>query len=184
MKYIQRLLELFFTNIGTLLFDWKIRQAFSRSQVPNLELISSKYSLDRCEICQIMFPDDTINKKLTEFSNHLKYQSLKDKRFQTEQELIKFEKEHRRSRSYMTLGLSMFFVIILCILFNAIDSSIFNMDIDYLNAELVILFLLTVIIVITVTLLLSKNSINVRRTYEKQLKYIDNEMKKLEDLKN
>lgn len=53
----------FFTNIGTLLFDWKIRQSFSRSQIPDIESTSAKYGADLCDICKILFTDDTLQKK-------------------------------------------------------------------------------------------------------------------------
>lgn len=70
----------FFTNIGTLLFDWKIRQAFSRTQVPDMENTGAKYGSDLCGICKIIFTDEAIQKKLEAFSAKLSYNELSDER--------------------------------------------------------------------------------------------------------
>lgn len=77
----------FFINIGTLLFDWKIRQAFSRSQIPDLENTSAKYGSDLCNICKIILPDESTQKKLDYFSTRLLYQSFNEERKQAEKDL-------------------------------------------------------------------------------------------------
>lgn len=63
----------FFVNIGTLLFDWKIRQAFSRSQIPNLETVSAAYSSELCNIAKVLFAQKYIQEKIDIFYNHLEY---------------------------------------------------------------------------------------------------------------
>lgn len=77
----------FFTNIGTLLFDWKIRQAFSRSQVPDIENTSSKYGLDLCEICKIIFSNNDILERIKHFYKQLCFKQLEEKRQQIEDKL-------------------------------------------------------------------------------------------------
>ena len=77
----------FFINIGTLLFDWKIRQAFSRSQIPDLENTSAKFGSDLCNICKIILPDEGVQKKLEHFSTRLLYQRFDEERKQIEEEL-------------------------------------------------------------------------------------------------
>lgn len=72
-KIYSKITGTFFTNIGTLCFDWKIRQAFSRSEIPDLEKISHDYGHDLCEMCRIMFSEATIQKRLIAFSDYLLY---------------------------------------------------------------------------------------------------------------
>lgn len=74
----------FFTNIGTLLFDWRIRQAFSRSQVPDLETTSASFGEELCDICEIMFKENEIQEKLNEFRDNLVYQKLEEEYRATE----------------------------------------------------------------------------------------------------
>lgn len=77
----------FFTNIGTLLFDWKIRQAFSRSQIPDLENTSEQYGWDLCNVCQVIFRDEFAQEGLEHFSERIQYRRLKKKKAQKEFEL-------------------------------------------------------------------------------------------------
>lgn len=79
----------FFTNIGTLLFDWRIRQAFSRSQIPDLENTSSQYSSDICSICKVIFPDRAVQERLEYFSLKLLRQKLEKEREEIEEKLYK-----------------------------------------------------------------------------------------------
>lgn len=77
----------FFTNIGTLLFDWKIRQAFSRSQVPDIETSSEQYGQDLCNICKVIFRDKVTREGLARFSAQVQYQKLKAEQMQVKSEL-------------------------------------------------------------------------------------------------
>lgn len=93
----------FFTNIGTLLFDWKIRQAFSRSQIPDFENTSAKYGLDLCDICKIIFPDKFIHQKLDQLSEQLRCRQLEERRSQMEEKLYKSAHQSQGSLNYSLL---------------------------------------------------------------------------------
>lgn len=95
-KIYSKIVGTFFTNIGTLLFDWKIRQAFSRSQVPDIESASVKYGLDLCDICKVMFRDRTTQSRLNHFYASIRRQEVKRKQEQVKHELKKLS----RSRSF------------------------------------------------------------------------------------
>lgn len=84
----------FFTNIGTLRFDWKIRQAFSRSQIPDLENSSADFGMDLCEICNIIFQKPNIQEKVSNFADQLAYQELEERRNELEK---KFDEEFSNS---------------------------------------------------------------------------------------
>lgn len=77
----------FFTNIGILLFDWKIRQAFSRSQIPDFENTSEQYGWDLCNVCKVIFRDKVAQEGLEYFSEEIRYQRLKKEKMQKEFEL-------------------------------------------------------------------------------------------------
>ncbi|MDE5931818.1 MAG: ParA family protein [Lachnospiraceae bacterium] len=85
----------FFTNIGTLLFDWKIRQAFSRSQVPDLEYASAQYGADLCDICKIIFQGGVILERLERFSLQSRYRQLEEKRRQVEEKMYEKTRKGR-----------------------------------------------------------------------------------------
>ena len=68
----------FFTNMGILLFDWKIRLAFSRSQVPDLEHISSEYGKSLCILCQDMIKEKSVSSKIERFVKKLERHKLEE----------------------------------------------------------------------------------------------------------
>lgn len=62
----------FFTNIETVLFDWKIRKAFSLSEIPDMDKTSARYGEQMLNICNILFKEDFYKEKLNSFANKLK----------------------------------------------------------------------------------------------------------------
>ena len=77
----------FFVNVGTLLFDWKIRQAFSRSQIPDFENISREYGLGLCEVCKIIMSEKSIQEKIERFREQIVFQQLQEERSEIEKNL-------------------------------------------------------------------------------------------------
>lgn len=112
----------FFTNIGTFLFDWKIRQAFSRSQIPDLENTSASFGIDLCNICKVMIPERVLNEKLDSFSSHLKLQQLEEKKGQLEDKLKHLSSKTRlSSRILFPIALSMISLIAVLAIPTSID---------------------------------------------------------------
>lgn len=109
-KIYSKIVGTFFTNIGTLLFDWKIRQAFSRSQIPDMENTSAQYGLDLCNICKIIFSGETVQKKLHLFSSRLHYRNLENKREEIDKKLD--ELIERRSLSAWKLCIPVLFLLV------------------------------------------------------------------------
>ena len=60
-----------FTNIETVMFDWKIRKAFSVAQIPDMENTSANYGMQLLNISNILFPETSIQNKLKKFSTIL-----------------------------------------------------------------------------------------------------------------
>lgn len=68
-----------FTNIETVMFDWKIRKAFSVSQIPDMENTSANYGRQIFNICSILLPQDTILDKLNRFKSTLDIHEFQEK---------------------------------------------------------------------------------------------------------
>ena len=94
----------FFTNIGTLLFDWKIRQAFSRTQIPDMESTSRKYGYDLCEVCRIIFPERKLDAKIERYFLNLQVRETREKQEQMEAKKAELEKELTDLRKKKTWG--------------------------------------------------------------------------------
>jgi len=72
-----------FTNIETVIFDWKIRKAFSVAQVPDMKNTSIGYGKQVYNICKILFSSPMLLKKLQDFQAYL----LLHENYETEKEL-------------------------------------------------------------------------------------------------
>lgn len=172
----------FFTNIGTLLFDWKIRQAFSRSQIPDLENTSAQYGLDLCEICKLMLLERPAQKKVENLQNQLRYHALEEKRTQVESKLYEFEDKFNSNRKWNLLAVIVG-VISICLLFSflifeknqTVDSPIFNYFLAFLSILLLPLFCMSLGKIIG-----SRSEIRRERwKYQQELNELNRKMQKM-----
>ena len=168
----------FFTNIGTLLFDWKIRQAFSRSQIPDLENISAQYGSDLCSVCKIILFDNAIQKKLERFSEKLRLQKLKEEHKKVENQLHKLAPKYQTRYMFLT-SIIVFFSIIIFIV--AQDLIVLQKAIGGIIYSAILLTILIVCIVMLATSGIRDNRER-RRKYEKELREIDKEIEKIKRL--
>lgn len=176
----------FFTNIGTLLFDWKIRQAFSRAQIPDLENTSAKYGSDLCAICQIILSDMGSQEKLGRFSSQLTYRQLKEKYKKTEDELYKVEANRHPFKKIFPVilllaAISMIAISAVFILFSSSDDSLFlNFDFESLVP---IIFTSVVVATLIYSMFLldssSQESRKTRQKYARELRNLDKELEKI-----
>lgn len=174
----------FFVNIGTLLFDWKIRQAFSRSQIPDIENTSAKFGSDLCNICKIILPSKDIQQRLAIFLNKLHYQHFVDERKKIEKQLSSllrpnlFRIKLKYSASLIVLlGMIAFFFVRMNKYFSLDLSSNIIMTLSIFLCLLIFIFPLTADAADTL-----RGSRNERQKYERRLKEIDKELKKIDNL--
>lgn len=176
----------FFTNIGTLLFDWKIRQAFSRSQIPDIGCVSAQYSFDLCNICKIILPRSDTKRKIESVSIQLRYRHLMEEREQTVEKLEEFAdagtpfwKELLKGIGAL-VGMLASLASILLLLIN-IDS--FDMNYVVLGA-LSVLGLATIFMGMTFLSLTERNNSpnEDRQKYEHNLRKIDKELENISQL--
>lgn len=180
----------FFINIGTLLFDWKIRQAFSRSQTPDLENTSAKFGSDLCNICKIIFADRAIQGRLEQFLTHLHYQQLEEARNQTADKLHNLynlsTKSHRFQKSFLLMTYAL---IIIAGIFLLIQSDFLGENSLYWKTSSTMLPIIAVLLstllgVITAFYVTEtfQETRKERQNYERKLKDIDKELEKLDRL--
>ena len=142
----------FFTNIETVLFDWKIRKAFALSEIPDMEKTSAKYGEQIYNICKVLLPEDKFQKKLIMFSSVLEYyKSVEEKELLlTNMKKEKLEYIKKKTGRYkmisLTIALSSMFAVIfsLLILINKMNDLIIK------NFEIILiplLFLLSAIVI-------------------------------------
>ena len=177
----------FFTNIGTLLFDWKIRQAFSRSIIPDLENVSAKYGQDLCNICKIIFPDESIQERLENFSSQLLYNTLEENHKQVEEKLhILNNNRNLYSKLYLPILNILFSILSIITIFFSIFSSSMHIDDNYINIVIISLLMLCFITICTILYNVDNDNIyqkrKERQRYERELKDIDRELEKLNRL--
>lgn len=178
----------FFTNIGTLLFDWKIRQAFSRAQVPDLENTGAKYGKDLCGICKIMIPDKAVHEKLGKFSDHLRYRQLKEQREQITEELYGSENRTKKGWRFVSLFVSVSTLIIaisLLYLLYLPEGQFILSGTNSVKITNVLIGFLAVLLCLIGSFLgidhLEENRMK-RKLYQRELKRIDGELEKLNRL--
>ena len=169
----------FFTNIGTLLFDWKIRQAFSRSQIPDLEKNSAKYGSDLCDICKIVFPDMAIQGKFNSFSTNILYRQAEEEREQTKKKIHELANKPRRLYKAVLMGelavvlltlLIMRYMMMLNDHFYISDSGLFVS----LTASII-----AIIGIFAFYIGSSREDRKLRQSYERKLKEIDDKIEEL-----
>ena len=184
-EYYSKIVGTFFTNIGTLLFDWKIRQAFSRSQIPDLENASAKYGKDLCDICQIAITDKDIQDSLNTFSLQLNYSRLKEERAQTEAKLDELSKHSRLSSKGIIIPLYSSMTIIG---FLGALVFIFKEMLPVTYKSTYYILLVFAICLTAMTILISSSSImdslhsdrRIRRIYQRKLKELDDTINRLD----
>ena len=144
----------FFTNIGTITFDWSIRKAFSLAQIPDLKNTNSEYGLQIYEICKVVFMGAKYQERLAIFNlnysiekidvemNNLKCELRDEKKTYTHNKI-----SQRLSMMLSLLGCCVAFPIMLLLSNNQLEVFFENLTID--------ISMLVLIVSITVPLLFS-----------------------------
>ena len=179
----------FFTNIETVLFDWKIRKAFSLSEIPDMERTSARYGQQILSICNILLKDDFYKKKLISFENKLKMnfaieekESLKEKL----DSIVNEKQADKIKRRKIITVISMFvgFISLITLLFYMIDkknllNSLFMHNTDFLFLSLCIVFTISAILAMLVLIIKDDkrfSSINEIENIKMKLFALDNQI--------
>ena len=92
-----------FLNIGTVLFDWRIRQAFSRRKMPKIDNTSHGFVSDLLDICRTLFPQPRFADRFNWMEIELERKKLEEEEKETEQKLL--SKSGERTQTTLKLGI-------------------------------------------------------------------------------
>ena len=168
----------FFTNIGTLRFDWKIRQAFSRAQIPDIEKVGGRFGLSLCDICRLLVQDSRIERKIVLFSAELLSQQLESERLILEQEITFLNENSRGQQKTRLLSFILcMFSLVVAIIGTLFDSSMFEFGMESLLSVCLCFFAAAVVFLIVVDD--GKKKREARRKHEQEIRIIDKKLYKL-----
>lgn len=183
-----------FTNIETVMFDWKIRKAFSVAEIPDMENTSASYGVQIYTICSILFKDKSIQEKLSKFKVIIEFNKNKEeeKRIKQKISMLQTKREKSKNRINQKVMVSFFagFLSILCVFFyRMIDQKILSdyTDFSFMIAIIFIMMILIMssIVIIMMDTLKERNSYYKEiEMYNKQLKTILKDKQELQDKHN
>lgn len=178
-----------FTNIETIMFDWKIRKAFSVSQIPDMENTSANYGEQIYNVCSILFPDEFINEKLNKYKTILKMHSYKEKEEAIKNQISELNNKYKEKQNKIKRSFSLLMPLVcaaaLCVtFFVGIDQlHIFTEKDIFLLMPLIVSILALVLSTINIfdTTKEKRDYANEIDSYQEQLKEIITNKKNLQD---
>ena len=126
-----------FTNIETIIFDWKIRKAFSVAQIPDMESTSASYGKQIYNICKILFTEERIADKLKKYEMIIELIATTERKEKLEDSIKKSMEEYNRERkskivkmlNMITLPIT---VVMFCSMFvYLIEKRVFSFDLEF-----------------------------------------------------
>lgn len=88
-----------FVNIETVLFDWKIRKAFSVAQIPDMEHSSANYGAQVFNICKILFTDSSCQKKLQKYGTVIELKKRTEDKERLEKKIQQAQAVQKKERN-------------------------------------------------------------------------------------
>lgn len=176
-----------FTNIETIIFDWKIRKAFSMAQIPDMKNTSAYFGMQIYGICKFLFKNEATKSKISKYKSIIDYNNnLKRKlEIETEIENIKSNKMFLTSGRKKNLHSALIFLLILVeisILLIFINySSISSLSWNYLEIIMIFIATATSLVFAIITFTDAKKE---RRAYYNELERCNNGIYELEKANN
>lgn len=180
-----------FTNIETVMFDWKIRKAFSIAEIPDMENTSASYGVQIYNISKILFKEKDIQNKLHKYEVviELNKNLEEEERLKQKIDSLKADRLYSRNRitKFMLVGVVSVLVSVLAVTFyEMVDQRILS---NYTSTSiLLILILILMGIPISGMLILTMDMSRERRnrykevdTYYRKLDIIEKNKQELEE---
>lgn len=135
-----------FTNIETVMFDWKIRKAFSIAQIPDMERTSARYGEQVYNICKVLFSEEKIQEKIKKYDIIIKLNKIKEEEKILRKKISIQNSERRRTKNKMikmmyTLIAPMFMSLILVVFMEMVNGKLFYEKIDFIIISLILFFI-------------------------------------------
>lgn len=124
-----------FTNIETVMFDWKIRKAFSIAQIPDMESTSAGYGEQIYNICRVLFNEEIIQKKLKKYEIIIKLNKNQEQERLLRKKIDEQNKYRQKNKNKMikamyTLIVPMVMALLLIIFMQLIDKTFLYKDME------------------------------------------------------
>jgi len=155
-----------FTNIETIMFDWKIRKAFSVSQIPDLENTSANYGAQIFNVCNILFPTESIRNKIKKFELTLALHACQEEESIIKEKIFSLKNDHRSQKGVLSKNIALILplmcAILLCFTF------LFGVqpDKDFKTIDLLIAPIILAIVTVIFSFINIYNTTKEKRDYE------------------
>lgn len=110
-----------FTNIETVMFDWKIRKAFSVAEIPDMENTSASYGVQIYNISKILFKEKDIKNKLHKYEVVIELNKNLEEEERLKQKIDSLKTDRLYSRNkitkFMLVGMVSVLVSVLATMF-------------------------------------------------------------------
>ena len=171
-----------FTNIETVMFDWKIRKAFSVAQIPDMENTSAGYGEQIYNICRVLFNEEKIQEKIKRYEIIIKLNKNQEQENLLREKISEQNESRRNSKNKMiramyNLVVPMFMAVILMVFIQLIEKSFLYTKMDN------IIILLLVVSVALVSMSVSIIFLNdITKEKRNRVKEINIDSKKLDEI--
>ena len=112
-----------FTNIDTILFDWKIRKSFAVSQIPDMQNTSANYGAQIYNLCSILFTSNNVQDKLGKFKTILDMHMYQEKAYVIREKIDTISEKYKNNRNSLNKSISLLSMLLcsmmLCLVFVA-----------------------------------------------------------------
>ena len=171
-----------FTNIETVMFDWKIRKAFSTAQIPDMESTSAGYGEQIYNICRILFSEEKIQKKIKRYEIIIKLNKNKEqerllKEKINEQNEARHKNNNKMIKAMYTLIVPMTIALILAIFVQLIDKSVLYANMD--RFVIMLFSLMVALISMCVSIIILNDITKEKRARAKKMNMDIKELKQL-----
>lgn len=171
-----------FTNIATIMFDWKIRKAFAVAQIPDMENTGAFYGEQIYNVCKILFNDDYILEKLNRYGTKIKIRKKEEDEHILEEKILQLTVDHKKNRAQIikmvyTLLVPISLSTILAFFAKMVDENRFSSGISSFN--IFIIMMITSIVTILFSVVLLNNFSKEKKNETKEL---DANNKKLDEI--
>lgn len=171
-----------FTNIETVMFDWKIRKAFSIAQIPDMERTSARYGEQIYNICKILLNEEKIQEKIKKYNIIIRINKNQEQEKILRGKINEQNTERQHSKNKMiktiyTLIVPMFMTLILMVFWQMVEKSFL-----YEKKDDIITLIISVIVSL-MTMVVSIISLNdITKEKRNRLREMNIDSKKLDEV--
>lgn len=169
-----------FTNIETVMFDWKIRKAFSVAEIPDMENTSAGYGVQIYNICNTLFKDKFIQDKLSKYEVIIEFNKNKEEEKSIEQKIniLRVKKEKSRNKVYkmtMVCTLGILLPVMYVFFYQMIDQKVLSRYSG--ESFMMILFLMMMIVAMSSIVIMMMDNRKERISYYKEMEMYNKQLK-------